>query len=509
MAKRCDVLVIGGGLAGASAAVAAADAGAEVLLLSKVPVLESHSSQGVGMNGIASREFDWRPHARETLKGSDGVADPDAVSVMCREAREVILELADLGAPFEHDRIGTYGAFVFHTPSITGSTALDALHGKLNAMPNCRVVAGCELRGLVLRADGAEVIGALVDRDGVRTRIDAAATVLATGGCGDVFAPTTNEPWCRGDGLALAYLSGAELVDLEMTQFHPTALADGTLVSESARGAGAVLRNSGGEAFMRRYAPTARELAPRDIVARAIHAEQESGPVYLDFTEIDEGYWSRPHIKKMRADCRRVTGVDIRAEPVVVSPAMHYHMGGIASDVDGRTSIGGLYAAGEVASTGVHGANRLGGNSLLEARVFGRRAGLHAALEARAARATRAGGGTGERVVLLPDVDADYRAGELMARQAGIIRHADGLAKLLVELTAAAPDPRLELARLIAEAALRRTESRGVHYRADFPDRDEQRWRLRQVVARRPDGTDEWRDEPVRTSGLLATERRY
>lgn len=504
----CDLVVIGGGVAGASAAHAAALMGATVVVLSAAPVMEAHSTQGVGMNGLASREFDWREHAHETLKGSDNFADPDVVSIMCREARSAILELVALGAPFDFDKIGHYGRFSYHTPSLTGETILEALYRSLSSMPNCTVIEGAQLSGLLKTTRTSEVIGASFTILGVSVTVQSRATILATGGCAALFQPSTNKSTCRGEGLALAYLAGAELADLEMTQFHPTALSDGTLVSESARGAGAVLRSDDGTAFMESYAPTFKELAPRDIVARAVHMESAGGrKVHLDFTEIDEPYWNQWNIAQIREVCKRAEGIDIRYNPVPVRPAMHYHIGGILTDVDGRTSVDGLYAAGEVACTGGHGANRLGGNSLLEARVFGRRAGFTATVDALSSKAALS---VDSKTILveLPESSRPYSGGYLMTRNCGIVRSAGYLSSLLSSLQFEGGGQGL-IARLITLAALSREESRGVHYREDFPTRNDAKWRKRQVVSLTDAGVESWRVEPIRNASDIPFERQY
>lgn len=226
---RCDVFVVGAGVAGLSAAYSAARTGASVLVYSEVPVLEAHSAHGVGMNGLASRRFDWREHAAETLKGSDFSADPDIVAIMCRDAETAILELVGLGAPFDFDRIGSFGAFTFHTPSLTGSTIRTALRDALSRYPSCTVVENARVTGLLVDRATAAITGGIVRRARTDIVVESRTTVLATGGCGAVFEPTTNARWSTGEGLALAYLAGAELADLDMTQFHPTALPDGSL----------------------------------------------------------------------------------------------------------------------------------------------------------------------------------------------------------------------------------------------------------------------------------------
>ena len=294
--------------------------------------------------------------------------------------------------------------------------------------------------------------------------------ILATGGVGGLYAVTTTPAQVRGEGLGLAALAGATIADPEFVQFHPTAIDIGRdpapLATEALRGEGAILRNTDGRAFMADYHP-AKELAPRDVVARALHAERAAGRgAFLDATAAVGAHF--PHEFPAVFEACMSAGIDPRRQMIPVTPAVHYHMGGVATDLDGRTSLPGLYAAGECASTGVQGANRLASNSLLEAAVFGARAG-------RAAAAEGAAGGEPVDLTPLPDLpDAALQTlRQAMSRDAGVIRDADGLARLLAQLVALeaahGPCPPLVAARLIVDAALARQESRGGHYRSDFP----------------------------------------
>jgi L-aspartate oxidase len=294
--------------------------------------------------------------------------------------------------------------------------------------------------------------------------------ILATGGIGGLYAVTTTPAEVRGEGLGLAALAGATIADPEFVQFHPTAIDIGRdpapLATEALRGEGAILRNADARAFMIDYHP-AKELAPRDVVARAIHAEREAGRgAFLDATEAVGGHFPREFPAVFEA-CMR-GGVDPRRAMIPVVPAVHYHMGGVATDLDGRASLPGLYAAGECASTGVQGANRLASNSLLEAAVFGARAG-------RAAAAEGMTGGEPVSLEPLPDLPeaALQTLRKAMSRDAGVIRDAAGLTRLLGQIEALEPAygpcPTLIAARLIVEAALARHESRGGHFRSDFP----------------------------------------
>jgi L-aspartate oxidase len=329
----------------------------------------------------------------------------------------------------------------------------------------------------------------------------ARCTLLATGGAGQVFRETTNPPEATGDGIAMAYGAGAAVADLEFVQFHPTALKMAGqprfLLSEALRGEGARLVNASGDAFMTRYDP-AGDLAPRDRVARGIvrEAERTGGEVFLTLDRLDPAF-VHERFPLISEACRRA-GLDLARDRIPVGPAAHYLMGGVVTDVDGRTTLPGLFAAGEVACTGVHGANRLASNSLLEGLVFGARAGL-AMRTAPGARSTSGpspvpglrSAQTPGSVDLAPGLapglpPAPEEARALMWKHAGLFRDADGLRLALTRLGDFDPgeDTRVTVGRLIARAALRREESRGGHYRLDFPARDDQRWRRRLMETR-------------------------
>ncbi len=492
------VVVVGSGLAGLLAAVRAADAGHRVTVVTKGPLDEGSTRYAQG--GIAAALFaddSVDAHVLDTLRAGAGHCDPAAVRVLCEEGPARVRDLIRFGAAFDRDESGL-------------ARGLEAAHSRARVVHAGGDATGAEImRALVatVRSRAVELVehAMLVDvltcrgrACGVRLLVDgqqvdrpADAVVLATGGTGQLYGRTTNPAVATGDGVAAAWRAGARVADLEFTQFHPTALATpGTpLVSEAVRGEGAVLRDASGEQFMPSRHPLA-ELAPRDVVAREVAAamrRHDSAPAYLDATALGGAFLARrfPGID----GATRAAGFDWSREPIPVTPAAHYAMGGIATDLWGRTSVPGLLAVGECARTGVHGANRLASNSLLEAAVFADRAArvLDAPFPSAAGRT---------RVDAPVPVAAPRRAGDpfsrsalqdLMWARAGLERSGDGLAEASARLDAwattrpAAPEGTvadvedanlLLLARLTVDAALARRESRGAHHRLDHPDRD-------------------------------------
>jgi L-aspartate oxidase len=475
------VLVIGAGLAGLSAALAAAPRRA--LVLSAAPLGEGCSSawaQG-GMAAALSEGDAPQLHAADTLAAGAGLCDPDAVAILTREGPDAVRRLAGLGAPFDRTEGGGFVQSLeaaHGRPRVArvggdgaGRAIMLAVIAAARAAPTIDVREGARARRLITDRAG-RVRGALVElAGGALAEIIAPATVLATGGLGGLYAVTTTPRDVRGEGLALAALAGATIADAEFVQFHPTAMDLGLdpapLATEALRGEGAKLVNADGTPFMARYHPAA-ELAPRDVVARAIASERRAGRgAFLDArAAVGEAF---PHEFPAVFAAAMAAGLDPRRQPIPVTPAVHYHMGGIETDAEGRTTLAGLYAAGECASTGAHGANRLASNSLLEAAVFGTRAGRTAAAAA-ADPATLA-----LPAEPAPDL-ADAALQTLrraMSRDAGVVRDAAGLRRLAGEIAAleAVHGQALPLvaARLVVDGALARRESRGAHFRADYP----------------------------------------
>ena len=445
--EEFDLLVVGAGVAGLFAALCAAAEG-RVLVLAKGSLRSSTSSLAQGGIAAALGDDDTPAlHAGDTLRTGRGLSRPSAVAALTAEAPARIRDLVELGVEFDDD-LGLEGGHtrrrVVHAGgAATGDRVASVLAERVLAHPRIEVAEKERMQGLWLV--GNRCIGVLTDRRTIRAR----ATLLATGGAAALWRRTTNPPGAVGDGIAAAYRAGAAVADLEFVQFHPTTLVDSTLLlSEALRGEGALLLDEYGERFT-------DELAPRDVVAREIAAR---GTVVLDLREIDRGRF--PGLMGRLAE----QGYDPAETPIPVAPAAHYTVGGIVTDLDGRSELPGLYAAGECAATGVHGANRLASNSLLECLVFGRRAALAALAEP---------GSSGHVPELVrepcpgsdPGHVSDGQVGEALRealwRDCGLIRDFAGLERLRGSSHL--------LTRLIAESALVREESRGSHFRADFP----------------------------------------
>src|SRR6187399_2235086 len=424
-----DVLVIGAGLAGQRAALAAAEEGVSVGIISKVHPVRSHSNaaQG-GINAALNPGDSWESHAFDTVKGSDYLGDQDAIEIMCREAPEEILHLEHLGVTFHRNEEGKLGtrafggasaARTYYVADITGQAIMHVLYEQLMKYSE-QITRYEEWFSSSLAIDEQGECCGVVTRniaDGSMELFQAKSVILASGGNGQVWKPTTNALICTGDGIGMAYRVGAKLMDMEMIQYHPTTLAGkGFLITEGARGEGAHLLNAKGERFMERYAPNKMELASRDVVSRAEQTEINEGRGFPDGTvALDVTVVPRKRIQEALREIvlvgRDFAGVDIINEPIHIKPGNHYTMGGVKTDTEGHTNIHGLYAAGEVACVSVHGGNRLGANSLLDTLIFGRRSGEDGAQHAK-------GHGQGQvsRSVL---TDAEARVSEIMGREKG------------------------------------------------------------------------------------------
>ncbi len=517
---RTDFLVIGGGVAGLRAAIELANSG-EVLVVTKDAPSESSSEYAQGGVAVAlSDEDEISIHFDDTIKAGDGLCLHRAVGTLVEEGPARIRELILWGAEF--DKEGTKLAFtqeaahskrrILHAHGdSTGREIMRVLTDKVRSAGKVSKIDFAFTRDLIVR--GGRVTGALVCQQALHKIlvISARAVILATGGAGQLFARTTNPAVATGDGMAMAFRAGATLMDMEFVQFHPTALyregAPQFLLSEAMRGEGGMLRNIHGMRFMDSY-HQARELAPRDVVTRAIHSEMiatDTNHVYLDMTHLNTDYVIKrfPHIY---TTCRKF-GIDITNEPIPVSPAAHYIMGGVRTDLWGTTTLPGLFAAGETACTGVHGANRLASNSLLEGLVFGERAGLAAARYSRKGEEA-----TGD----LPPVPSQHgkkssspawssndismirgSLKKLMWEKVGIVRNKQDLTVALKQLSEwdrlmknHAPDRNIfeiknmiMTALLITRSALIRKGSVGAHFRSDYPTKGKN-WRRRTMIIR-------------------------
>jgi L-aspartate oxidase len=512
-----DFLVIGSGVAGLRAALELSRHG-RVLILTKGSPLQSSSIYAQGGVAVAlSEEDDVSIHLTDTLKAGHGLCRSESVRALVQEGPERIQELIAWGAKF--DMIG--GKFAF---------AREAAHSRSRILRARGDATGNEMvKVLLARARRARAIGwfdhhftadlvmvdgicrgavVLDEATGVRSVLQASAVLLATGGAGQLYARTTNPPSATGDGMAMAYRAGAALEDMEFVQFHPTALylpnSPPFLLSEAIRGEGGRLRNIKGELFMSRYHPEA-ELAPRDIVARAIWSEMaatRARHVYLDVTHLSAAFVKR-RFPTIYSTCLRYD-IDMTEEWIPVSPSAHYMMGGVWTDADGATSLPGLFAAGEVACSGVHGANRLASNSLLEGLVFGVRA-ARAAVRCAAQTPRRAASPSVRdldrgSVKALEDADKLWNSlRRVMWGKVGIVRTRDSLAGALGQLSrwerlVSRPfgtrrdlevKNMVQVGRAIAEAALWRQNSVGAHYRADYPEKEGPGWQQHSRIERK------------------------
>jgi succinate dehydrogenase / fumarate reductase flavoprotein subunit len=521
-----DVLIIGGGLAGLRAAVEVTRAGVDVAVISKVHPVRSHSNaaQG-GINApLTDRGDDWENHAYDTIKGSDFLADQNAVEIMSSEAGEAVLELERMGVIFSRGEDGKLGTRAFggqkiartvFVGAITGSAMLHVLFEQSLKL-GLNVYEEWFVTKLIIEDDVCRGVVAIDIKTGEMHTIKAKAVIMAAGGAGRVFEPSTNALICTGDGLSLAYQAGVPLMDMEMIQYHPTTLArTGILMSEAARGEGAYLLNADGERFMEKTAPDYMELASRDVVSRAEQTEIDEGRGIDGNVLLDLRHLGREYIEAKLGYLQEVSveflGIDMAEQPVPVQPGMHYIMGGIKTDVDGATAMPGLYAAGECANVSVHGANRLGANSLLDTIIFGRRSATHAIEYIKgigshskdesvlASEKARLQGlldrPKGERVATIRDdmargmtkgigvfrdqasmegalenlKNVKSRLGGFSIENKGKVFNTDLMFGLELEFM-------VDCAEAVVAGALTRKESRGAHFRTDMTERDDENW---------------------------------
>ena len=551
-----DIVIIGAGLAGLRAAVECVEK-ADVAVVSKVFPTRSHSgtAQGGITASIGNEEEDrWEWHLFDTVKGSDYLADQDAVEIMVRDAPRVIYELEHMGVPFSRTPEGKIAQRNFggHTRDFgkkpvkracyaadhTGRVVDDTLYDQC-LRHQVRFYSEHYLLSLVFDGDRCSGVVTYDLATGNLTTLQAKAVLLATGGCGKVYKTTSNGFASTGDGFDAAFQSGIPLEDMEFVQFHPTGLYPlGILVSEAARGEGGILRNDLGQPFMERYAPTIKDLAARDVVSRAILTEIREGRgiggkpyVHLDLTHLGEKK-IQEKLWEISSFARIYLGVDPVHQPIPVQPTCHYIMGGIPTDADGRvlkeekgTVVPGLYAAGECACVSIHGANRLGCNSLLDLLVFGRRSGI--AMKEDIVRIDRSSLSeeplrmAQERIARLRDGKGKERADplrqsmqSLMMEYGSVFRDQEGLKKGLEEIRALKDRYQeilisdkgkifnyelmetielghaLDLSEVILSSALHRKESRGAHFRMDFPERDDQNFLKHTFVYKTPEGLE-------------------
>jgi L-aspartate oxidase len=521
---RVDYAVIGSGVAGVRAAIELSQGGS-VLVLAKSCL--SESATAYAQSGVAvalSDEDEIGLHEHDTINSGDGLCNPEMVALLVEEGPKYINQLIEWGTEF--DKAGTKLAFTRETAhsrsrilhahgDSTGREISRALLARAHTIPHLHLRPHAFTTRLILEKGRAVGVEFLDEHDGSVHELRVGAVLLATGGLGQLYSETTNPEVATGDGIAIAYEAGAALSDLEFVQFHPTALhipgAPRFLLSELLRTEGGLLRNIDLERFMKRY-HEAQELAPRDVVARAIISEMHrtnSKHVYLDMTSKPKEFFLKrfPHIY---AICT-AHGLDLASDLAPVSPAAHFVMGGVKTDNSGHTSIPGLYAAGETAATGVHGANRLASNSLLEGLVFGARAGISMMQDAPGSKKTAAhlpgtlapeSWGQTEKHAEKPKTKSASatvreKLAEIMWKQVGILRNAKELKAAVdaIEATEVPPEEKdsrgghelrnlRTLARLVAQCALAREESRGSHYRADFPYRDDDRFQQHSVAVK-------------------------
>jgi fumarate reductase flavoprotein subunit len=563
-----DIIIVGGGAAGLRAAIAASeiDQHMKVALVSKVYPMRSHTVSAEGGAAAVLRSDDsLEGHAFDTIKGSDYLADQDVVEAFVEQAPQELIQMEHWGCPWSREPDGRVsvrpfgGMTTWRTLFAADKTGFHMLHTLFQtSLKYSNIVRYDEQFVTSLLVEDSRCVGitSIDAYTGAMRALTARAVILATGGAGKVFPFTTNAMICTGDGMSLAYRAGVALKDMEFVQYHPTGLpGTGILITEASRGEGGRMFNKDGERFLERYVPSRMELGPRDLLSRAIMTEFEAGRgiegrhglyVNLDLRHLGEDLINTklPFVREL---ARNYVGIDPVYEPIPVRPVVHYMMGGVDTDIDGATTLPGLYAAGECANEGLNGANRLGSNSLTECLVFGQRAGKAAALFAREAAAVtanpvdqlaaqeeqrieetylrdRAGG---ERVATLRD-----ELQHSMENGVGVYRTAEGLQEtcgVVEQLRKRYADVRLDdhsrvfntelfsalelgfmidTAEAICYSALQREESRGAHARRDFPERNDEKY-LAHSIAYRTDGTPRIEYKPVRITRWQPQERKY
>ena len=560
MEAKHDVLVVGAGCAGMRAAIEAHDAGADVALISKIHPVRSHSGAAEGGINAAlgnASEDDPEKHAFDTVKGSDYLGDQDAIQILCDEAPDDVYQLENWGAVFSRTDDGRIAQRPFgaageprtaYAADITGHVLVHVLYEQVMKR-EIKVYEEYFVWKLVVDDDRCQGAIAWNLLDGGLTTLGAKTVILATGGAGRLYVGTTNAYACTGDGMALALREGVALKDMEMMQFHPTTLSPtGVLITEGCRGEGAYLLNSEGDRFLKNYAPNAMELASRDVISRAEQTEIDEGRGVDGNVLLDLRHLGADKILERLHGTRELSmvfaGVDPIYEPIPVRPGSHYHMGGVDTDVWGLTSLEGLYAAGECACVSVHGANRLGGNALMETITFGKRAGAHAAewalthttvevpesLETDAERELRTllDRADGERPWSIRNELAEtmhenfgvFRREEQMRKQGEIVGSLrERYEQVVVEdkgdvfntdLTQALElGFLLELADCMVVAGLERKESRGAHARPyDYPERDDENF-MRHTLVTWQDGQPKLNWKPVTMTKWQPMERTY
>jgi succinate dehydrogenase / fumarate reductase flavoprotein subunit len=553
-----DVVVVGAGLSGLRAAIEARVKGADVAVLSKLHPVRSHSDQAQGgINAALGENDSWEKHAFDTAKGSDYLADQDAVELLCRDAPRAVIELEHWGSLFSRTRSGRlaqrpFGGAGFPRTCFAADKTGHVLQTTIYEQARKSGVQFYDewfATSLVIDKDVCRGLTALDILTGELQEVQSRSLILAAGGAGQVYGRTTNSLSTTGDAIAMAYDAGIPIEDMEFMQFHPTTLyGSNILISEAARGEGGYLVNSVGERFMKKYAPEAMELAPRDVVARAEETEIlegrgfEGGYLHLDLRHLGESKINK-RLPTIRELAIYFAAVDPVKEPIPIQPAQHYTMGGVPTDLDGATQVKGLFAAGECACVSVHGANRLGGNSLLDTLVFGRRAGAKAVEYAKGSTAISYPGEAArkeeQRIEALlkrkgevKTSDIKKKLGSIMVEKVGIFRRQNELETAKTDVTRlrrefAKVSPMdssrkfntslletlevgftLDLAEVIIAGALARKESRGAHYRVDYPKRDDVNW-LKHTLAYRTAEGPKLSYKPVTITRFQPTARGY